>query len=137
MPLLRARPSRRLLVYGVGGWALDSAFVWAHTGRRRPSSLLNVPVYGLALPLFEPAHDRLRHRPVPTRFVAYGAGTLVVEYVSGRLLRRLVGAAPWDYTGKRLAVDGLVRPEYLPLWGALGLALERLHDAMVGGDRGP
>src|SRR5207244_12246334 len=50
-----ASRTHRFLAYGFGGWAVDS--LW----RRRPSSLLNVPVYGLAQPLFEPVHDRLRH----------------------------------------------------------------------------
>lgn len=121
----------RFLVYGLTGWAIDSLFVWLHTGRRRPSSLLNVPVYGLAQPLFEPLHDRLRHRPPELRASVYGAGILGVEYASGRLLRRLLGSAPWDYGEARLAIGGgLVRLDYLPIWGAFGLGLERLHDLL-------
>lgn len=136
---MRRSPGRaaRFLAYGLAGWALDSAYVWAHTGRRRPSSLLNVPVYGLAQPLFEPAHDRLRSRRAVTRATAYGAGILAVEYASGRVLRRLVGQAPWDYTGARWTVDGLVRLDYLPLWGVFGLGLERLHDLLVRRPREP
>jgi uncharacterized membrane protein len=121
----------RFAVYGLAGWVADSLFVAAHTGRRRPSSLLNVPVYGLAQPFFEPVHDRLRHRSVALRGAVYGVGILGVEYASGRLLRRLVGAAPWDYGRARFSVDGLVRLDYLPLWAAFGLGLERLHDTLV------
>ena len=126
-----SRAPARFLAYGLTGWAIDSLFVFAHTGRRRPSSLLNVPVYGLAQPLFEPAHDRLRHRSFPIRAGVYGGGILVVEYVSGRLLRRLLGRAPWDYGRARFAVDGLVRLDYLPLWGVFGLGLERVHDLLA------
>jgi uncharacterized membrane protein len=122
---------RRALVYGLVGWAIDSLYVSARTGRRNPSSLLNVPVYALAQPLFEPVHDRLRARPVPLRATVYGVGILGVEYASGRALRRLVGHAPWDYTGARFAIDGLVRLDYLPLWAAFGLGLARLHDRLV------
>jgi uncharacterized membrane protein len=122
----------RFLVYGLTGWAVDSLFVWLHTGRRRPSSLLNVPVYGLAQPLFEPAHDRMRHRPLALRAVVYGAGILGVEYASGSLLRRLRGSAPWDYREARLGIgDGLIRLDYLPIWGVFGLGLERLHDSLT------
>lgn len=117
-------------MYGLAGWAVDSLYVFLHTGRRAPSSLLNVPVYGLAQPLFEPLHDRVRSRPVVVRGLVYGFGILGVEYVSGAALRRLTGSAPWDYTGARLAIGGLVRLDYLPLWGAFGLGLERLHDAL-------
>lgn len=125
----------RFLVYGFAGWVVDSLFVFVHTGRRRPSSLLNVPVYGLAQPLFEPAHERLRHRPWPVRAAFYGAGILGVEYVSGRLLRRLTDRAPWDYGPARFGVDGLVRLDYFPLWGVFGLGLERLHDLLTGTPR--
>ena len=128
----------RFLAYGAAGWAVDSLFVFARTGRRRPSSLLNVPVYGLARPLFEPVHDRIRCRRLVTRAAVYGVGTLAVEYASGRALRRLVGHAPWDYGRARFAVDGLVRLDYLPLWSLFGLGLERFHDLLVprrAGDR--
>jgi hypothetical protein len=121
----------RFVAYGLAGWAVDSLYVFAHTGRRRPSSLLNVPVYALAQPLFEPAHDRLRKRPPAFRAALYGVGILGVEYASGRLLRRLAGDAPWDYGDARFAVGGLVRLDYFPLWAAFGLGLERLHDILV------
>jgi uncharacterized membrane protein len=130
--LRRCRPATRYLAYGLAGWAIDSLFVAIRTGRRGTSSLANVPVYGLAQPLFEPVHDRLRRRRVLLRGTAYAAGILGVEYASGRLLRRLVGHAPWDYGRARFAVDGLVRFDYLPLWAAFGLGLERLHDLLVG-----
>ena len=90
-----------------------------------------LPVYGLAQPLFEPAHERLRGRGLPARAGAYAMGCAAVEYLSGRALRRLRGAAPWDYSHARLHLDGLVRADYLPLWAAYGLALERLHDRLV------
>jgi uncharacterized membrane protein len=130
---MESRYSRgaRLLVYGFSGWAIDSLFVFAHTDRRRPSSLLNVPIYGLAQPLFEPLHDRIRHRPWALRAAIYGAGILGAEYASGRFLRRFVGHVPWDYGDARSNVDGLVRLDYFPLWAAFGLVLERLHDVLV------
>ena len=125
------RRGARFLAYGLAGWTVDSLFVWAHTGRRRPSGLLNVPVYGLAQPLFEPVHDLMRRRPLVLRAAVYGAGALGVEYASGRLLRRLVGSVPWDYGDTRFGIDGLVRLDYLPLWAAYGLGLERLHDLLA------
>jgi uncharacterized membrane protein len=129
----RGGRAARAVVYGLTGWAVDSAYVAVHTRRRWPSSLLNVPVYGLAQPLFEPLHDAVRSRPSVVRAAVYGAGILGVEYVTGRALRGLLGKAPWDYSSARTVVDGLVRLDYLPLWGAFGLGLERLHDALVPG----
>ena len=128
-----SRPAARYLAYGFAGWAVDSAFVAAHTGRRRTSSPVNVAVYGLAQPLFEPVHERLRGRRLALRAAVYGVGVLGVEYGSGWMLRRLFGAAPWDYGRARFAVDGLVRLDYLPLWAVFGLGLERLHDLLTAG----
>lgn len=91
-----------------------------------------MPVYGLAQPLFEPVHDRIRQRPIALRAALYGAGILGVEYASGRLLRRLVGDFPWNYGRARFGIDGLVRLDYLPLWAAYGVGLERLHDFLSG-----
>lgn len=130
------RSGARFLAYGVAGWVLDSLYLWAHTGRRHPSGLLNIAVYGLAQPLFEPVHDRIRERPVAVRAAAYGTGILGVEYACGRLLRRLVGRVPWDYGGARFGIDGLVRLDYLPLWAAYGLGLERFHDLLTRGTTG-
>jgi hypothetical protein len=131
------RAAKRFLIYGLTGWAIDSLYVWLHTGRRRPSSLLNVPVYGLAQPLFEPLHDRIRGRPLAQRAALYGLGTLGIEYASGRALRSLTGSAPWDYGDARTAVgDGLVRLDYFPIWSAFGLGLERLHDALCATEAG-
>ena len=132
MSMRIARPGARFLAYGFAGWAIDSLFVYINTGRRAPSSLLNVPVYGLAQPLFEPVHDRIRQRPVALRAALYGAGILGVEYGSGRLLRRFAGHVPWNYDTARFGIDELIRLDYLPLWAAFALGLERLHDLFVG-----
>ena len=125
----------RALAYGALGWGVDACFTALNTlrrtGRARRSSLWNAPVYALALPLFEPVHDGVRRRPGAQRAAIYGVGILSVEYAVGRALRRIVGQVPWDYSYARRSIDGLVRPEFLPLWGIFGLALERVHDALT------
>jgi hypothetical protein len=129
-----SRPGR-IVVYAATGWGVDACFTALNslhrTGRLRRSSLLNAPVYALAQPLFEPLHDRLRDRSAVARSLVYGGGILAVEYAAGRVFRRTLGRAPWDYSYARWHVDGLVRPDFLPLWALFGLALERLHDALT------
>ena len=95
-----------------------------------------LPVYGLAQPLFEPAHDALRARPLAVRAAAYAAGFSAVEYASGSVLRRLRGAAPWDYSHARWNLHGLVRADYAPVWALAGLGFERLHDLLDPGQEG-
>ena len=62
----------------------------------------------------------------------HSAGLLATEYSCGVVLRRVLGEAPWDYSYARRHISGLVRPDYFPLWGAFGLALEPVHDILTG-----
>ena len=143
LPQLPARPmspAARAVIYGVVGCAMEVAFssLVASVEARRPvrdgpSTAWMLPIYGLAQPLFEPVHGAVRHRPAWLRGAAYAAGIFAVEAATGEALRALTGACPWDYTGRsRLAVRGVIRLDYAPLWAVAGLGAERLHDAMVG-----
>lgn len=125
----------RFAAYGALGLATELGFTAAHTaiatrGRRFDghTSGWMFPVYGLIQPLFEPSHDLLRRLPAPARAAAYAAGFLAVEYASGRLYRRILGEAPWDYSHARWNVDGLIRADYAIFWALAGLALERVDD---------
>lgn len=138
------RPLTRLeraLVYGVLGWAAEVGFSgvqaalspsrtdWRLEGR---SYLWMLPIYGLSAFLFEPVHDLVRKRPVWQRAALYAAGITAVECATGMGLRRAVGVVPWDYSGRSPLVlpGGAARLDYLPVWAAAGLALERIHDGM-------
>ncbi len=128
----------RFAAYGLVGWCAEVLFTGAHDyarykDRRLPSrtSIWMFPVYGLLQPLFEPLHDAMRGRvPAPARAAAYGAGFLAIEYTTGRLFRKVLGEAPWDYSYARWHLHGLIRPDYFPLWAAAGLALEPLDDVL-------
>ncbi len=129
----------RFVAYGLLGWCAEVVFTGIHDfirhrDPRLPSrtSIWMFPVYGLMAPLYEPLHDALRDRGVVLRAAAYGAGFLAIEYTSGVLLRRVLGDAPWDYSYARRHVNGLIRPDYFPLWAGAGLAMERVHDVLTG-----
>ena len=131
---------RRFLAYGLTGWCTEVLFTGIHDylrhrDNRLPArtSLWMFPVYGLAQPLFEPLHRRLTRQgtALPVRALAYGAGFLSVEYLTGRMLRAALGEAPWDYSEASANVHGLIRLDYFPYWAAAGVALEFLHDALA------
>ena len=129
-------PPERAAIYSVVGIAAEIVFSAVHDRLRSKKIRLRtspwmLPIYALILPLYEPLHDRLRDRSPVMRAAAYGSGFLVVEYVSGRTLRRVRGEAPWDYSYARYHLHGLIRPEYFVLWAAAGLALEPLHDRLA------
>ena len=134
---------QRFLAYGVAGWVSEivTTGVRSHgrDGDWRLTShtyLWMLPIYGSAAFLFEPAHDRLRDRPLWQRGAAWVAGIYAVEAASGTAIRALTGEVPWDYARPRGRKPvprhwkGLVRPSYAPLWFAVGLGLERLHDRL-------
>jgi hypothetical protein len=134
----------RFLAYGVAGWVSEvlTTGVRSHgrDGDWRLSShtyLWMLPVYGSAAFLFEPAHDRLRDRPVWERGAAWVAGIYAVEAASGTAIKAVTGEVPWDYARPRGRKPvprhwkGLVRPSYAPIWFVVGLGLERLHDRLV------
>lgn len=118
----------RVLAYGLFGCAVEYAFTVA-AGRPKAPSAWMVPIYGLAAAAFPPLRERVRDLPVPARAAAYGLALILAEYAIGRALRSTFGAAPWSYAS-RFAVHGVTRLDYLPLWAAYGLALERLEDRL-------
>jgi len=131
--------SGRFVAYGLIGWCAEVLFTGLHDyvrfrDRRLPSrsSVWMFPVYGLLAPVYEPLHDALRARPAPVRAAAYAIGFLSVEYASGWVFRAVLGEAPWDYSGARRHLHGLIRPDYAPIWAAAGLALEPVHDRLTG-----
>jgi hypothetical protein len=97
-----------------------------------------LPIYGVAAVLFEPAHDAARRRELPWwhRGLAWTAGIYAVEAASGEVLRAMTGEVPWDYSRPRGRKPqpthwrGLVRPAYAPVWFAVGLGMEQLHDLL-------
>jgi hypothetical protein len=131
----------RFMVYGLAGSLVEAAFTSAvaSAGARKPviggpSTPLMLGLYGLALPIFEPIHDRVRGRPAWQRGAIYATGIIAVEALAGLTLRRWSGRVPWEY-GSGLAVAGVTRLDYAPAWALAGLAAERLHDALIRPDR--
>ncbi len=135
----------RFVAYGVAGWCTEVVSTglrshqrdgtWRLTGT---TYLWMLPVYGSAAVLFEPADARVRAAGWPwwARGLAWTAGIFAVEATSGELIRRLTGEVPWDYGRPRGEAAepahwrGLVRPAYGPVWFAVGLGAERLHDLL-------
>ncbi len=128
---------QRAAIYSGTGFVAEIAFSTFHDAARGRDLTLRtspwmLPIYALIQPLYEPLHDATRNRfPAWARALTYGAGFLGVEYATGAFLRRVRGRAPWDYSDARRHIHGLIRPDYLFLWAAAGLALESFHDRLT------
>ncbi len=115
------------------GWCLE--IIWTGLGSllvgdprlTARTYLWMFPIYGLAV-FFEPVHDLIRPWPVLVRGLSWTLIFFVVEYLTGWMLRAVVGASPWDYSGAALQLHGLIRLDYAPVWFILGLLYEKLHD---------
>ena len=56
------------------------------------------------------------------------------EYLTGSLLKSF-GVCPWDYTGRMLSVDGLIRLDFAPFWFGTGLLFEYLTGGFAGSEK--
>lgn len=139
------RAPARALSYGLAGWCSEILTTGLRSRRRDgdwrltgTTYLWMLPIYGTAAVLFEPAHDAVRRAGWPwwLRGAGWTAGVYAVEAASGTLLESLTGEIPWDYrrprgrAGAPVTWRGLVRPAYAPVWFAVGLGLEQLHDLL-------
>lgn len=99
------------------------------------TSLLMFPIYGLGA-LLGPISGLLdrwlengKELAVKDRIWRHGINDMVLiflaEYVSGSFLR-LYHICPWDYSGRWLNVDGLIRLDFAPFWFGAGLLFETL-----------
>lgn len=88
------------------------------------TSVWMFPIYGMAA-LIEPLYRHIKNVPAFFRGVIYSAGIFLGEFLSGSLLKRR-GICPWDYSGAKTNVRGVIRLDYAPLWMAAGLIFEKL-----------
>ncbi len=128
----------RFVLYGLGGWcgeviftALNESFPkrdWRLVGT---TYLWMFPIYGLLVIFYEPVHDLIRDFPILIRALIWSLGFTTVELISGWLIARVIGRCPWDYTGKKFAINPYIRWDFFLVWAVIGLALEPMHDFLV------
>lgn len=126
---------KSFFVYGLIGWCVE--VIWTGVGSflqgdmtlKSQTSLWMFFVYGLAV-LLEPVHDRIRHWPVWMRGSVYTILIFAIEYTTGQILS-LLGICPWDYTGARWAIQGMIRLDYAPAWFLASLLFEKFHDFLL------
>jgi len=122
----------RIAIYGTVGWILEvlwTGFGSLLAGDPRLTSrtyLWMFPIYGAGV-LLEYVHDNIRDWHWFLRGLVYTVVILAIEYSTGWLIRSIVGVAPWTYTN-RLSIDRLIRLDYVPVWFAVGLLFEKMHD---------
>lgn len=125
----------RFIIYGLIGWGLE--IFWTGLGSLGRGDLnlgghtflWMLPIYGSAV-FLEPVHDRIRPWSWPVRGLFWASLILIFEYGAGWFLQQILGVCPWDYGRSQFALDGLIRLDYAPVWFAVGLLFEQLHDRL-------
>lgn len=127
----------RFLIYGAAGWVVE--IVWTGLGsilRRDPrlraqTYLWMFPIYGGGAIAFEQLYGAIAPFAWPVRGALWVVAIYAVEYVAGKVLQRVAGRVPWDYSGTPFAVHDVIRLDYAPAWFVLGLLFERAHVALI------
>jgi len=131
---------RRFLAYGLAGLGIEIAFTAVgRTLRLRDRRLVGhtylwmLPIYGGGGLLLERLHARSLRHPA-ARALLSTLAIYAIEYGSGSLLHRALGACPWRYR-RGAALGGFVRLDYAPFWYAAALLFEILQGEVVKLDR--
>lgn len=124
----------RFIIYGLLGWIAEILYTGAFSIMAGSVSLPGhtylwmFPIYGLAV-FLEPVRERMRTIPWPVRGTIWAGVFFGIEYLSGGLLRAVIGVCPWDYgQASRFVLDGLIRLDYFPVWFTAGLIYEQICD---------
>ena len=86
-------------------------------------------IYGLAVFVLEPVHAIISGQNWFVRGCVWACLIFALEFITGGILR-IIGIEPWRYTGE-LSVLGLIRLDYAPVWFAVGLLFERVHNVLT------
>lgn len=126
----------RFIIYGLVGWCVEifwtglGSFIRGDVTLRGWTCAWMLPIYGMMI-FLEPIHNRIRKWPVVLRGGVYTLLIFTVEFLTGTLLRAIIGVCPWDYSRSPYSILGVIRLDYAPYWFISGLLFEKLHDTFV------
>ena len=121
----------QFLVFGVSGLMMEIIWTGAASLLKRDYKLTATTsiwmffIYGLAA-FAGPVCDAITQMPLIARGGIYTVCIFIVEYITGICLKK-VKICPWDYSGRRFAVKGVIRLDFAPAWFIAGLIFERMH----------
>ena len=125
----------RYMIYGLLGWNIE--IIWTGltslaTGSKNlmgHTSLWMFFIYGLAVFVLEPVHEFIAEFHWFWRGCICTLLIFAIEFITGTFLK-FAGIQAWNYTGPA-AIFGVIRLDYAPLWFAVGLIFERIHDLLL------
>jgi uncharacterized membrane protein len=125
----------RFLIYGAIGWCMEIMWTGFHSLKNKDykmtatTSIWMFFIYGMVV-FFEPVCDVLAGLPILIRGGIYVLCIFGIEYLTGGFLKRL-GSCPWDYTGSKYNINGLIRLDYAPAWFLAGIIFEAVYRQLI------
>lgn len=122
---------KRFIIYGFLGWGIEIFWTGLNSlieGNVRLIGFTNLwmfLIYGFAV-FLEPIHNRIFKWNWIVRGLVWLILIWTIEYSTGFVLRGILSVSPWTYNGA-LAVDGLIRLDFAPLWFIAGFIFEYMH----------
>lgn len=119
----------RFLAYGFMGLVIEVLFTGAASLLQKnwratcQTYLWMLPIYGVAGLLLD-GLTILLHLHWYWMAPIYTAVIYGLEFISGWLLRKLIGRCPWDYGLSHWTPMGLINLKYLPFWLLLSCAYQ-------------
>ncbi len=126
---------KRFVIYGLLGWCIEvfwtgfGALIRGDVKLTGQTYIWMFLIYGLAI-LLEPIHNHIRNWPTIMRGGIYTVLIFTIEYITGWLLKLVLGICPWHYD-TIYAVNGFIRLDYAPAWFVAGLLFEIVHDRLL------
>jgi uncharacterized membrane protein len=121
---------KNFLICGLTGWCMEILFTSAGSLMRHDKRMIGqtsvwmFPIYGMAA-VISPLSRRLKGKSALFRGSIYTMGIFSFEYLTGTLLKKH-HLCPWDYSGAKTNINGVIRLDYAPFWMAAGLLFERI-----------
>lgn len=124
----------RYIIYGFLGWNME--IIWTGLGTLSSgskdlmghTSVWMFFIYGTAV-FLEPIHKAIGNLNWFLRGCIWTCVIFIIEFVCGMILAS-VGIYAWQYNCAA-SIMGVIRLDYAPLWFAVGLIFERVHDALL------
>lgn len=110
------------LVYGFAGLLVEVFFTSLFCNHRSligKTYLWMLPIYGTGGLLLH--YTNQLPLMLLLKFILFLIEIYVVEFLSGFLLRKLIGICPWDYGDSKYSIKGLIRLDYCVFWICLSV----------------
>lgn len=119
------------VIFGLLGLLMEVVWTGLHSLLKKDLKLTSNTsiwmffIYGSAS-FLAPVCGLISSFPVIIRGGVYAICIFTAEYISGFLMKK-INVCPWDYSGHKYSVKGVIRLDYAPVWFFAGLFFEMVH----------